>query len=66
MPTVVVVVVRRGRAFSGDAAARVVGDVGGRHDGPLRLFGCRAVVIAHAPFQRRGARLSVAYAVTCS
>jgi hypothetical protein len=29
MPTVAATVVRRGRAFSGDAAARVVGDVGG-------------------------------------
>jgi hypothetical protein len=28
MPTVVVVVVSYGRAFSGDATARVVGDVG--------------------------------------
>jgi hypothetical protein len=28
MPTIVAVVVRCGRAFSGDAAARVVGDVG--------------------------------------
>jgi hypothetical protein len=28
MPTVVAVVARRGRAFSGDATARVVGDVG--------------------------------------
>jgi hypothetical protein len=30
MPIVVVVVVRCGRAFSGDAVVRVVGDVGGR------------------------------------
>jgi hypothetical protein len=30
MPTVVAVVVRRGRAFSSDAVARVVGDVGRR------------------------------------
>jgi hypothetical protein len=30
MPIVVAVVVRCGRAFSGDAAARVVGDVGRR------------------------------------
>jgi hypothetical protein len=30
MPTVVAVVVRCGRAFLGGAAARVVGDVGGR------------------------------------
>jgi hypothetical protein len=29
MPTVVAAVVRRGRAFSDVAAARVVGDVGG-------------------------------------
>jgi hypothetical protein len=30
MPTVVAVVVRRGRTFSGDAVTRVVGDVGVR------------------------------------
>jgi hypothetical protein len=30
MPTVVVMVVRYGRAFSDDATARVVGDVGRR------------------------------------
>jgi hypothetical protein len=30
MPTVVATVMRCGRAFSGIAAARVVGDVGGR------------------------------------
>jgi hypothetical protein len=37
MPTVVVVVVHGGRAFSGGAAARVVGDVGADvtgHRGP--------------------------------
>jgi hypothetical protein len=48
MPTVVATVVRRGRAFSGDATARVVGVVGGGRDGPPRLFGCRAVMIARA------------------
>jgi hypothetical protein len=48
MPTVVGVVVRLGRAFSGDATARVVAVVGGRRDGPPRLFDCRAVMIAHA------------------
>jgi hypothetical protein len=40
MPTVVAVVVRCGRAFSGDAAARVLGDVGrqtGRPSAALRL-----------------------------
>jgi hypothetical protein len=66
MPTVAAVVMRRGHAFSGDAAARVVGDVGGGRDGPLRLFGCHAVMIVRAPFRRRGACLSAVYAVTCS
>jgi hypothetical protein len=69
MPTVVATVVRRGRTFSGDATARVAGVVGGGRDGPPRLFGYRAVMIARACswlFQRRGARSSVANAVTCS
>jgi hypothetical protein len=48
MPTVVAAVVRRGRAFSGGATARVVGDVGGGRDGPSRPFGCRAVMITRA------------------
>jgi hypothetical protein len=48
MSTVVVMVVRCGRAFLGGATARVVGDVGGGRDGPPRPFGCRAVMIAHA------------------
>jgi hypothetical protein len=48
MPTVVAAVVRRGRAFSGGATARVVGDVGGGRDGPPRPFGCRVVIIARA------------------
>jgi hypothetical protein len=50
MPTVVAAVVCGGRAFSGGAAARVVGDVGGggRRDGAPRPFGCRTVMIAHA------------------
>jgi hypothetical protein len=48
IPTVVATVVRRGRAFSGDATTRVVGVVGGGCDGPSRLFGCRAIMIAHA------------------
>jgi hypothetical protein len=34
MPTVVAAVVPRGRAFSGDVTARVVGDIGGGRDGP--------------------------------
>jgi hypothetical protein len=44
MPTVVAAVVRRGRAFSGDATVCVVDDVGGGgggRDGPPRLFGRR-------------------------
>jgi hypothetical protein len=45
MPTVVAAVVRRGRTFSGDATARVVG---GGHDGPLRLFDYRIVMITCA------------------
>jgi hypothetical protein len=48
MPTVMAAVVRCGRAFSGGATARVVGDMGGGRDGPPQLFGCRAVMIAHA------------------
>jgi hypothetical protein len=48
MPTIVAAVVRGGRAFSGGTAACVVGDVGCGRDGPLWLFGCRAVMIAHA------------------
>jgi hypothetical protein len=48
MPTIVAAVVRHWRAFSGVAAARIVGDVGGGRDGPPRLFGCRAVMIARA------------------
>jgi hypothetical protein len=46
MTAVTVVVVRCGRAFSGVATAHVVGDVGGGRDGPLRPFGCRAIMIA--------------------
>jgi hypothetical protein len=48
MPTVVGAVVRDGRAFSGGAAARVVGDVGCGRDWPPRLFSFRAVMIACA------------------
>jgi hypothetical protein len=48
MPTVVAAVVCRGHAFSSDATAHVVGDVGAGCDGPPRLFGCRALMIAHA------------------
>jgi hypothetical protein len=46
MPTVASTVVRCGRAFSGATAACVVGDGAGGRDGPPRLFGCRAVMIA--------------------
>jgi hypothetical protein len=48
MTTVVAAVVRGGRAFSGGAAARVVGDVGGRCEGASRPFGCCAVMIVCA------------------
>jgi hypothetical protein len=48
MPTVVAAVVRGGRAFSGDATACVVGDVGGGRDGPSWPFDCRVALIAHA------------------
>jgi hypothetical protein len=48
MPTVVAAVVRRGRAFSGNATARVVGIVGGKRDGLPLLYGCRAVMIVRA------------------
>jgi hypothetical protein len=43
-----VVIVRGGCAFSGGAATRVVGDVGGGRDGAPRPFGFRIVMIAHA------------------
>jgi hypothetical protein len=69
MPTVVAAIVRRGCAFSGDATARVVGDVRGERDGPPWLFGCRAVMIARAralPTRHSGARPSVADAAACS
>jgi hypothetical protein len=46
MPTVMAGAVRRGRAFSGDATAHVVGDVVGGRGGPPQLFGCHAVMIA--------------------
>jgi hypothetical protein len=48
MIAVVAAVVRCGRAFLGGATARIVGDVGGRRDGPPRHFGCRTVMVAHA------------------
>jgi hypothetical protein len=48
MPTVMAVVVSRKRAFSGDATACVVDDMGGGRDRPPRPFGCRTVMIAHA------------------
>jgi hypothetical protein len=67
MPTVVAEAVRRGCAFSSDAAARVVGDVGRQTLRPvaaLRLP-CRNDRTG-APFRRRGTRLSVMDAVTCS
>jgi hypothetical protein len=49
MTAVVAVVMHCGRAFSGGAAARVVGDVGGGgRDGPPQPFGCRAAMIVHA------------------
>jgi hypothetical protein len=45
--------VRGGRAFSGGAAAHVVGDVGCGRDGLPRPFGCRAVMIAHVRVSSR-------------
>jgi hypothetical protein len=48
LPTVVAAIVRRGCAFSGGAAACIVGDVGCGRDGLPWLFDCRAVMIAHA------------------
>jgi hypothetical protein len=69
MPKVVAAVVRRGRALSGVAVAHVVGDMGCGRDGPPWLFGCRAVIIAHArarPFRRGGVRSSVIDAAVCS
>jgi hypothetical protein len=69
MPTVVAAIVRRGHAFSGDATARVVGDVGGRRDGPPRPLDRRVVMIARAralSLRRSGARPSVADVAACS
>jgi hypothetical protein len=48
MPTVMAMVVRCGRAFSGDTAARIVGDVGVGRDRLPRPFGFRAVMIVRA------------------
>jgi hypothetical protein len=48
MPRVVAAVVHHRRAFSGGATTRVVGDVGCGRDGPPRLFGYHALMIAHA------------------
>jgi hypothetical protein len=48
MPTVVAAVVRRERAFSGDATARVVGDMRADVTGRRGPSGCRAVMIARA------------------
>jgi hypothetical protein len=48
MATVVAVIVRGGRAFSGSAATRVVGIVGGGRDRAARPFGCRSAMITHA------------------
>jgi hypothetical protein len=48
MAAVVTAVVRCGRAFSGDATASVVDDMGGGRDGASWPFGCCAVMIAHA------------------
>jgi hypothetical protein len=48
VPTVVAAVVRGGRAFSGGAAARILGDMGSERDRPPWPFGCRAVMVAHA------------------
>jgi hypothetical protein len=69
MPTVVAAVVRYGRTFSGGATTHVVGDMGAGHDGPLRSFGCRAVMIACTctlPSRCSGAHSSVADAAACS
>jgi hypothetical protein len=62
MPTVVAAVVRRKRAFLGVAAARIVGDVGGGgRDWTTRLFGCRAIMIAHARASGRFGAMGPAY-----
>jgi hypothetical protein len=69
MPTVVAVVARRGRPFSGDATARVVGDVGADVMAIVALqLSClndRARACAW-PFRCSGPRLLVADAATCS
>jgi hypothetical protein len=62
MPTVVAAVVRRKRAFLGVAAARIVGDVGGGgREWTTRLFGCRAIMIAHARASGRFGAMGPAY-----
>jgi hypothetical protein len=48
MAAAMAAVVRSGRTFSDSAGAHVVDDIGGRHDGVPRPFGCRAVMIARA------------------
>jgi hypothetical protein len=48
MAVAVAAIVRNRRAFSGGAAAGVVGDVGSGRDGASRPFGCCAAMIAHA------------------
>jgi hypothetical protein len=48
MAAVMAAVMHGGRAFSGVAAASVVGNLGGGRDGAPRPFGCCAVMIAHA------------------
>jgi hypothetical protein len=57
MATVTAVIVCSMRAFSGYAATRVVGDVGGRRDGAPRPFGCRTVMIAPVGGRRRRLQL---------
>jgi hypothetical protein len=70
MATVVAVVVRCGRAFSGGTTAGIMDDMADRRDGAPRPFGYRAVMIARARVPDRfgvvGVQLSVADGVACS
>jgi hypothetical protein len=70
MPAVAATVSRRGRAFSGAAAVRVVGEWAGGRDRLPWPSDYRAVMMAHVRLRGRrgrgGPRLSVSERFTCS